>query len=190
MALTSIPSACNVWTASGVTITPSTRMAIGAKIKNDMIVRILNKLILSSPAFPAYDTYYMLSTEVIIQYYSGYYGPLSMNFLERTLRDWNVMFDPNAARNPVQLNVNSDVEAKATPVTIGTKEAATGIVGTEPRKMKDMMTLKKGSRALTVCVNETATALKDTLVNTLPRTWIPASGVTDFRAPGSIFGRS
>lgn len=116
--------------------------------------------------------------------------PLSMNFLERTLRDWNVILDPNAARNPVQLNVNSDVDANATPVTIGTKEAATGMVGTEPRKMKDMMTLKKGSNAFTVWVKETATARKDTFVNTLPSTWIPASGVTDWSAPGSILGRS
>lgn len=113
-----------------------------------------------------------------------------MNFLERTFLDWNVMFDPNAAKNPVQLNVSSDVEAKATPTTIGTNEAATGIVGTEPRNINDMMTLKKGSNALTVWVKETATALKDTLVNTFPNTWIPASGETDLRAPASILGRS
>lgn len=195
IALTSIPSACNDCTASGVTITPSTMMAIGARIKKDMIVKILNKLILSRPAFPAHMKLIYVNLDC-----SAYtlpskcnqdkYEPFSINFFDKTFLDWNVILDPNAAKNPVQLNVNSDVDANATPVTIGTKDAATGMVGTEPRKMKDMMTLKNGSKALTVCVKETATALKDTLVNTFPRTWIPASGETDFSAPGSIFGRS
>jgi len=113
-----------------------------------------------------------------------------MNFFDSTFRDWNVMFDPNAAKNPVQLKVSSEVDARATPVTIGTNDAATGNVGTVPRKRKDMITLKNGSNAFTVCVKDTATARRETFVRTFPRTWIPANGVTDFNAPGSIFGLS
>lgn len=52
MALTSIPSGSD-WMTAGVTWTPSTRIAIGAKIRNDMIVKMLNKLMLSRPSFPA-----------------------------------------------------------------------------------------------------------------------------------------
>lgn len=100
------------------------------------------------------------------------------------------MLDPKAARKPVQLKDSSDVEASATPETMGNSDAATAIVGRSPRNMNDIMTLKKGSRALTVWVKDTATARNETLVRTLPTTWIPARGVMDRRAPGSILGCS
>lgn len=105
--------------------------------------------------------------------FSSYYAvllPLIINFFDRTFRDWKVIFDPNAAMNPVQLNDNSEVDANATPEIMGTNEATTARVGRSPRKMDDIMTLKKGSRALTVCVKEGATARRDTLVKTLPTT--------------------
>ena len=51
------------------------------------------------------------------------------------------------------------------------------------------MTLKRGSAAFTVCVKEGATARRETLVRTLPRTWIPANGEIARKAPGSILGR-
>lgn len=117
-------------------------------------------------------------------------SPFSMNFFDSTFRDWKVMFDPRAARNPVQLKESSEVEASATPETMGTRDAATASEGLSPRKMKDIMTEKKGSKALTVCVKDTATARRDTLVSTLPTTWMPASGVIERSAPGSILGRS
>lgn len=80
------------------------------------------------------------------------------------------MLEPSAARNPVQLKVISDVDANATPAIIGSRENTTGTDGVWPRKRDDKMTLKRGSAALTVCVNEGDTALRDTLVSTLPRT--------------------
>lgn len=98
-------------------------------------------------------------------------------------------FDPRAAKNPVQLNESSEMDANATPATIGTSDAATGIVGMDPKKMKDMMTLKNGSRALMVWVKETATAFNDTFVKTLPKTWIPANGLIDFKVLDSSLGR-
>lgn len=98
------------------------------------------------------------------------------------------MLDPKAAKNPVQLKDNSEVDARATPVTIGTSDTATGTVGTSPRNIKDIITLKNGSKAFTVCVKDTATALKDTFVSTLPTTWIQAKGVTDFNALISTCG--
>ena len=52
MALKSIPSG-NDCINAGVTTIPSFAIAIGAKMRNDMIVRMLNKLILSRPALPA-----------------------------------------------------------------------------------------------------------------------------------------
>lgn len=42
---------------AGVTWTPSTKIAIGAKIRNDIIVRILKRLMLSKPSFPAPSMY-------------------------------------------------------------------------------------------------------------------------------------
>ena len=93
-----------------------------------------------------------------------------MNFFERTFLDWKVILDPKAARKPVQLNVISEVDANATPAIIGSKEKTTGTDGVWPRKIDDKMTLKRGSAALTVCVKEGATALRDTLVSTLPKT--------------------
>lgn len=51
------------------------------------------------------------------------------------------------------------------------------------------MTLKNGSRALMVWVKETATAFNDTFVNTLPKTWIPANGLIDFKVLDSSLGR-
>lgn len=52
MALKSIPSG-SAWIAAGVTWIPSATMAIGAKMKKAMIVRILKRLMLSKPDVPA-----------------------------------------------------------------------------------------------------------------------------------------
>ena len=100
-----------------------------------------------------------------------------------------MIFDPNAAKNPVQLKVISDVDASATPAMMGANEATIAIVGCSPKNNEDKMTLKKGSAALTVCVKEGATARSDTLVRTLPRTWMQAKGVIALMAPGSMVGR-
>lgn len=132
----------------------------------DIMVRMLNKLMLSSPAFP-----------------------LIINFFDNTFLDWKVIFDPNAAKKPIQLKDSSEVEARATPLMMGTRDKMTVTGGRSPKKIEERRTLKKGSKALTVWVKDTATARKETLVKTLPRTWIPARGVIDFRAPGSIVGR-
>ena len=98
------------------------------------------------------------------------------------------MFDPKAAKNPTQLNVSSDVDAKATPAMIGTRDPTTGSDGRVPRNAADRMTENNGSAAFTVWVNEGATARKDTFVSTFPRVWMHARGVMDRRAPGGIVG--
>ena len=66
------------------------------------------------------------------------------------------------------------------------KNMRTGTGGTSPRKIADMITLKNGSIALTVCVNETATLPSETLVSTLPRTWMTASGTIDLSCFGGV----
>ena len=72
---------------------------------------------------------------------------LAINFLEKTLRDWKVMLLPMAARKPGQLKVTSDVDARATPPTTGSREATTARDGDSPRNRLDSSTLKKGSIA-------------------------------------------
>ena len=99
-----------------------------------------------------------------------------MNFFEKTFLDWNVTLDPIAAKNPNQLNVASLADASATPPTIGSSDPTTASVGASPRNRAERSTEKKGSMALMVCVNETATAPRDTLVSRLPRVWTRARG--------------
>ena len=70
---------------------------------------------------------------------------LPMNFLEKTLRDWKVTFDPMAARNPGQLKVASEADAATTPPTIGMRDSRTGMLGVSPKKRLDNSTEKKGS---------------------------------------------
>ena len=41
-------------------------------------------------------------------------------FLLSTFRDWNVMFDPMAAKKPAQQKLTSVMDASATPPTTGT----------------------------------------------------------------------
>ena len=104
---------------------------------------------------------------------------LTIIFFDSTLRDWKMMLLVIALMKPVQLNETSLRLAMTTPPTMGTSVSSTGSGGTVPRKMALMMTEKKGSIALTVCVNDTATLPSETLVSTLPRTWMTASGATD-----------
>ena len=70
---------------------------------------------------------------------------LPINFLEKTLRDWKVTFEPMAAKKPGQLKVASDADAATTPPTIGTRDSRTGMLGVSPKKRLDSSTEKKGS---------------------------------------------
>ena len=72
---------------------------------------------------------------------------LSIIFLDSTLRDWNVMLDPSAARKPPHEKVGSLKEASATPPTMGISVATTGREGTVPRNSQERSTEKKGSAA-------------------------------------------
>ena len=81
-----------------------------------------------------------------------------------------------AARNPGQLNDASVTDAAATPPTMGTNVAITAAEGTSPKNSDDKSTLKNGSIALMVCVKETATFPRLTLVSTLPSVCTMASG--------------
>ena len=111
-----------------------------------------------------------------------------MNFFEKTFLDWKVTLDPIAARNPNQLNVASLADASATPPTIGTSDPTTASVGASPRKSADSSTEKNGSIALMVCVKDTATAPRDTLVSRLPSVCTAASGSTALTSALSTLG--
>ena len=72
----------------------------------------------------------------------------------------------------------TEKEASATPATMGSSEATIASVGVDPRKAQESTTEKKGSMALMVCVKDTETALRLTLVNRLPSVCTAASGRT------------
>ena len=111
-----------------------------------------------------------------------------MNFLEKTFLDWKVTLDPIAARNPPQLKVASLADASATPPTMGIRDPTTASEGASPRNSADSSTEKKGSIALMVCVNDTATAPSDTLVSRLPSVCTAASGSTALISALSTLG--
>jgi len=52
MALNTMPSGKD-WMTAGVSWNPSMAIAMGAKMQKDMMVKILKRLMLSRPAFPA-----------------------------------------------------------------------------------------------------------------------------------------
>mmetsp|Transcript_2810 Transcript_2810/g.17475 ORF Transcript_2810/g.17475 Transcript_2810/m.17475 type:complete len:123 (-) Transcript_2810:348-716(-) len=83
-----------------------------------------------------------------------------------------------ALTNPVQLNEASETEARITPPTMGNSDATTARLGTVPRNNQESMTEKKGSKALMVCVNETATDPSEMLVVRNPAECRKASGHT------------
>jgi hypothetical protein len=113
-----------------------------------------------------------------------------MNFLERTLRDWKVRLEPIAAQKPVQLKESSETEASPTPTMMGSSEATTGSVGASRRTSAERRTEKAGSAALIVCVKETATAPRETLVRQLPSAWTAASGAMPLSDSAEARGRA
>ena len=98
----------------------------------------------------------------------SFFSPPVMSFFENTLRLWKVMLLPMAAPKPAQLKDASVAEARPTPPTMGSRERITGMLGVSPRKADDIATEKKGSIALIVCVNDTATLPKLTFVSRFP----------------------
>lgn len=72
---------------------PSTAIAIGARIQKDIMVRMLKRLMLSNPAFPAEDHTCMSKYDIIyVQKIENSFSckndvPFNMNFLDNTLRD-------------------------------------------------------------------------------------------------------
>lgn len=81
-----------------------------------------------------------------------------------------------AARKPAQLKDTSVTDAIATPPTMGTRVATTAMEGTSPRNSDESTTEKKGSIALMVCVKDTATLPRLTLVRMLPSVCTAARG--------------
>ena len=116
----------------------------------------------------------MVMTEKRLMLSRGFSPP--MIFLLSTLRDWKVRLDPMAARKPAQLKDSSVAEASATPPAMGTSDATTAAVGWSPKKIAERTTEKKGSMALMVCVKDTATLPRLTLVSRLPSACTAASG--------------
>lgn len=76
------------------------------------------------------------------------------------------MLEIIALMKPIQLNDNSVKEAIETPITTGARDNhnVQGICW--PRINCEAAALKNGSKALTVWVNETATAANETLLVT------------------------
>ena len=89
-----------------------------------------------------------------------------------------------ALKNPAAQNDTSVALAMMTPTTMGTSDAHTASDGTVPKNNALNPTLNTGSSAFTVCVNDTATFPRDTLVNAFPNRCVVASTVT---APAALF---
>ena len=73
---------------------------------------------------------------------------LPMNFLEKTLRDWNVTLLPMAARKPGQLKLTSLAEASATPPTTGSSDSTTGTVGRLAQEQRGQRHAEEGLHCL------------------------------------------
>mmetsp|Transcript_20262 Transcript_20262/g.56455 ORF Transcript_20262/g.56455 Transcript_20262/m.56455 type:complete len:231 (-) Transcript_20262:325-1017(-) len=147
---------------AGVSRHPSTTSVTGSSRAADSNVMMLNKLKLSSCTGCSPST--------------G--GALAMSFLENTLRDWKVRLEPMADKKPRQLKVASLMDAIATPPMMGSRVATTKGWGCSPRNRALKATLKAGSMALIVCVKETATAPRLTLVSRFPSVCTIARGST------------
>jgi hypothetical protein len=150
---------------AGLTLTPSVSKATGAKRKNDMTVMIEKRLMLSRD--------------------SSFF---TISFLLSTFLDWKVTFEAIALQNPAQLKEASVRDASATPPTIGRRDITTQGVGNSPRKMAERRTEKKGSMALIVCVNDTATLPRLMFVKRLPMVWTMARGRIARSCAPEIFG--
>jgi len=146
-------------------LTPSVSKVTGAKRKNDMTVMIEKRLMLSRD--------------------SSFF---TISFLLSTFLDWNVTFEAIALQKPAQLKEASVRDAKATPPTMGTRDNTTQGVGNSPRKIAERRTEKKGSMALIVCVNETATFPRLMFVKRLPMVWTIARGRIARSWAPEIFG--
>jgi len=149
----------------GVTLTPSVSKVTGAKRKNDMTVIIEKRVMLSRDA-----------------------SFFSISFLLRTFLDWKVTFEAIAAKNPAQLKEASEIDANATPPTIGRRDKTTQGVGSSPGNIAERRTEKKGSMALMVCVNDTATFPRLMFVKRLPMVWTIARGRIARSCAPEIFG--
>jgi len=75
---------------------------------------------------------------------------LFIAFLLQTARNPNVKLDTMAEMKPYQLKESSAADAIATPAMIGTRESKTGAGVLCPRRSWERMTLKAGSKVLTV----------------------------------------
>lgn len=101
-----------------------------------------------------------------------------MNFFDNTLRLWNVALEAMALPKPTQLNDASVTAAPITPPMIGSRVSRTMGLGDSPRNRNEKTTENMGSKALIVCVKDTATIPRDTLVSRLPRVCTTARGAT------------
>ena len=96
-------------------------------------------------------------------------GLLSESF-EKIFLAVNAKLEVMAERKPSHVKETSDTEAMTTPATTGRRLAYTGKGKMELRKMADPTTLTNGSIDLTTWVKDTATAPRDTTVETCPTT--------------------
>lgn len=104
-----------------------------------------------------------------------------MIFFENTLRLWNVALEAMALLKPIQLKETSLTAAPITPPMIGISVSSTKGLGDSPRNMKENRTENIGSKALIVCVKDTATMPRDTLVSRLPSVCTTARGAIAVR---------
>eukprot|EP00958_Prasinococcus_capsulatus_P023703 scaffold3587_cov364-Prasinococcus_capsulatus_cf.AAC.3 len=115
--------------------------------------------------------------------------PLLRRLLEITLRLWKARLDPRAHRKPNHVKESSETVARMTPITTGASDSTIRGVGRYPKMTTESRTVKNGSRALIVCVNETATELKLRFVSANPAACSAARGATRRSSFDDSFGR-
>mmetsp|Transcript_8791 Transcript_8791/g.25086 ORF Transcript_8791/g.25086 Transcript_8791/m.25086 type:complete len:139 (+) Transcript_8791:730-1146(+) len=92
-----------------------------------------------------------------------------MYCLESTFLSWKEKFEPRAKIRPPQVKEASVKEATMTPDTMGTSASMLMSEGIDPRIKAEKIAVKKGSKALIVCVKLTATEPKLAFVKAKPK---------------------
>ena len=92
-----------------------------------------------------------------------------MYCFESTFLNWKEKFEPNAVMSPPQVKEASVNDAKITPDTIGISAIMLISEGIDPRSQAEKTAVKNGSKALIVCVKDTATDPRLAFVKRNPR---------------------
>ena len=122
------------------------------------------------------------SNETIVTKLYRFRGDMrDMSFFEKMALALKATLEAIAVLNPSHENESSVAEAKATPPMIGNSAMYTGHAYTVPFTKKEPAALNTGSNVLIVCVNDTATAAKETFVRQWPNACRNEGSVTAFK---------